>query len=101
MPSTSVKVDTYLEPIAGLTGNKHLRSGGGRHTRPSFARFDTRSSMGGLSAEVDFIWRAAAKRRMRAMFVVPVDERKKLTTAGISSVSNQYSSRALVLHRLD
>ena len=94
-------VNVYRESIARLAGDKRLRPCASRRTRPVFARFDGWATIGGSLSEVDFIRRLASKRCMRALFVVPVDERNNLATACFSSLGNQYSSRALVLDRPD
>ena len=64
-------------------------------------RFEAWATMGGPLTEVDFIRRLAIQRPMRAMFVVPVDERKKLATACAPSVRDEDSSRTLILDRLE
>ena len=62
---------------------------------------DSRFAIGRSPAKIDFVGRPPFKRRVGTMFVVPIDERKKLPTTCFSTAGNQNSSSALVLHALD
>ena len=101
MLASTMVVEVDRESISRFASNKRLRSRASRRTRPALTRFDAWSSMGGSLTEVDFIRRLASERCMRAMFVVPVNERKKLATACFSFLRQQNSSRALVLQTSD
>ena len=99
--ATTMVFEVDRESISGLASDKRLRPRASRRTRPAFTSFDARSPASRSLTEVDFIRRLAIERCMRAMFVVPVGERKKLATACFSFLRQQNPSRALVLQTSD
>ena len=66
--------DFEAESITRLSGDKRSRFGALRSAGPLFARLDARAPIGGVLPEVDFIRRAALKRHMRAILVVPTQK---------------------------
>ena len=101
MLAATMVVEVDRESISRLASNKRLRPRASRRTRPALTSFDAWSSVSRSLTEVNFIRRSAIERCMRAPFVVPVDERKKLATACFSLRRYQNSSRVLVLYASD
>ena len=99
MSTPCMETDFGDETIARLSRHKRLGLGTRPAARPASARLNARSSIGGLPTQVDFVRRLAAERRMRAMLVVPIDEGNKLTPKRLTSLRNQDTSSAFVLHR--
>ena len=64
-------------------------------------RLDSRFSTGRSLAEVDFVGCPAFKRRMRTMFVVPVNIRKKLVAECITAQRYEHSTSAFLFDRPD
>ena len=98
MSSLLVEADDHLEPLARFPGNECLGLGARRTTWPVFARFDPWSAIVGIAIVVDLIGGLTAKGRVRAMFVVPVEEGDKLSSKRITSQRHQLFSGALVFH---
>ena len=101
MAPAFVLVDVECKVIARLASDKRRRFGARGRTRPTCTGLDSRFAIGRSQAKIDFVGRPPFKRRVRTMFVVPIDERKKLPTTCFSTAGNQNSSSALVLHALD
>ncbi len=95
MPPLLVEADDHLKPLARFPGNECLGLGAGRTTWPTLARFDPWFAIGGIAIVIDLLGRLAAERRMRAILVVPVDERNKLTPERLTSQRDQMCSGAL------
>ena len=100
MAPAFVLVDVECKVIARLASDKRRRFGARGRTRPTCTGLNSRFAIGRSQAKIDFVGRPPFERRVGTVFVVPIDERKKLPTTCFSTAGNQNSSSALVLHGL-
>src|SRR5260370_869007 len=73
---------------SALAGRDALSSAAQRHDRRT--RFDARKSIGRKLPEVNFVGRLALERRVRAMLVVPVDDRIELIAHCLAAQRNHH-----------
>ena len=82
MPAAAVVGNLKLELGAGPAADQRPRFGAWRATWPALTRFITRAAVGRTAVIEHFVRRAAAKRLMRPVLVVPLDGQVDLAPHG-------------------
>ncbi len=96
-----VEVNREHEAIPWLSGDERASFGTGRATGPERAWLDTRLTIGWSQSEVHFVWRPASKCHVRAVVIVPSEERIDLPAKVCSVLRNLNPARGLVFQNLD
>lgn len=102
MSSSSAMLQDEFNHSARSSTNQRVRRSARRPSRPSRARFKSRTSTGGECPEVDLVGRSRAESRMRPLDVVPSDVVFELAPERSSRQGHdRQKPRALVFQRAD
>ena len=72
----------------GTAANQCPRFCTRRTARPARTRLEATTAIGWKGITIDFVRRSAAKPRVRAVFVVPLDNIGKFALKGIAAIRN-------------
>ena len=96
-----MKGDLEYESVAWLSGDERDGFGTRRTPRPTFARFDTWSSVGWSRAEVDLLGRLSVERCMGPRLIVPNEERSEFPAKASAALWNHDLPRCFIFHGSD